>query len=195
MQVFFSRGDYRAYVQILARQAERYRLRVWAYCLMPNHVHLVAVPADQESLARSFGEAHRLYAIRINRRNGWQGHLWQERFFSCPMDNRHALEAIRYVLLNPVRAGLVESAEEWRYSSARAHRTGRPDPLVDPRPAAHLVSDWASFLEPGKDSPEALALRRRTGRPLGSPAFVERLEELTGRLLRRRRPGPRPGTN
>ena len=194
MCVFFCPDDYRRYKQLLAAMARRYELRVWTYCLMPNHVHLVVVPSTETRLARPIGEAHRRYAQAINRRQGWTGHLWQERFASFPMDEAHLLATVRYVLLNPVRAGLVEHPAEWPHSSTRAHLCGEPDLLVDTGPMARRVDDWGSYLTTQLAAEDLRSVRQHTstGRPLGSSGFVERLERLLGRRLRRRPPGPAP---
>lgn len=197
MQVFFSASDYRSYKTLLGQKARRYGLEVWTYCLMPNHVHLVAVPTTEVGLARPLGEAHHRYALYVNRRHEWRGHLWQERFSSFPMDEPHLLAAVRYILLNPVRAGLVRTAADWPHSSARAQILGEPDPLVNRAPMAALVADWELYLNGGegeqKDAEEALRRHGRIGRPLGSESFVERLERITGRRLRPRRVGRKPG--
>ncbi|HEX2464635.1 MAG TPA: transposase [Thermoanaerobaculia bacterium] len=196
MQVFFCHGDYRAYVRILARQASKHGLDVWAYCLMPNHVHLIAVPSTEHALARALGEAHRRYALRVNKRKGWTGHLWQERFSSFAMDGPRLPSAIRYILLNPVRAGLATTATDWPYSSARAQIAGAPDELVGIGPTANLVSDWRSFLSRDVKPEELEQLRWQgrsgRGRPLGSVAFIDELERITGRCLRRPTRGRKP---
>ncbi|TAN56117.1 MAG: transposase, partial [Rhodospirillales bacterium] len=118
---FFDEGDYRLYLDLLADNAQRFGLQVWAYCLMPNHVHLIAVPEAQDSLTRALAETHRRYTRDINRRKGWKGFLWQGRFASFVLDEPHLLAAARYVETNPVRARLVEQPEDWAFSSARAH--------------------------------------------------------------------------
>lgn len=189
MDVFFSASDYRSYAWTLARQAERHGLAIWAYCLMPNHIHMIAIPSCRQGLSLPFGRAHRRYAEEINQREGWSGHLWQERFGSCVMDEPHLLAAIRYVLLNPVRAGLTRTAEAWPYSSARAHVLGSPDLLIDPRPVADRIDDWRAYLNAEETEVEDELIRKhsRLGRPLGSDAFIEGLEKRTGRSLR-----PRP---
>ena len=175
MQVFFSAGDYNRYRSLLSSQSDRYGVRVGLYCLMPNHVHLIAIPETRTSLSRALGEAHRLYACTVNRREGWSGHLWQERFRSFPMDERHLLSAIRYVLLNPVRAGLVERPEEWPYSSARFLRDGIPDRLTSSNALGSVVEDWNSFLDLPNVEETADLIRKHssTGRPLGSGYFQE----------------------
>jgi len=146
-----------------------------------------------------FSEAHHRYSRRINFREGWRGHLWQGRFASFPMDERYLMLAARYVELNPVRARLCRSAWRWRWSSAAAHVAGRSDGLVDAAPLLARVDDWRSYLASGLSSEEADLLRghERTGRPLGSLAFLKRLESRLGRVLRKKRPAesPRPRRN
>jgi putative transposase len=187
MEVFFSSQDYDSYRNLLREQTEKHGVEIWAYCLMPNHVHLIAVPASRDALARALGEAHRKHAIKVNRRFGWKGHLWQERFASFPMDEPHLLAAVRYVLLNPVRAGLVAKASDWPFSSLACHRRGKDDPLVTVSPLHERIDGWDLLLDETPE-PEAMTddLRRhsRTGRPLGDDAFIDRLESYVGRSLR-----------
>lgn len=120
--VFFQEDDYRAYLQELWRQSERFGLRIWAYCLMTNHVHLIAVPDHEQSLARGLGETHRRYTRRVNFREGWRGYLWQGRFGSVPLDELHLIAAMRYVERNPVTAGLVSRAEDYPWSRENRYR-------------------------------------------------------------------------
>ncbi|MFQ6018061.1 MAG: transposase [Kiloniellaceae bacterium] len=193
-QTFFCDADYHVYLELLAQSCRRCGVRIWAYCLMPNHVHLIATPQTAEGLRRGLGEAHRRYTRRINRREGWTGHLWQGRFASFPMDESHLLAAARYVELNPVRARLANKAEDYPWSSARAHLAGRDDGLVRVRPLLELVDDWAEFLAVDLAEPAAESLRRheRTGRPLGSDRFLAALEKRLRRRLRPGKPGPKP---
>ena len=195
LETFFSPADYRAYLELLAEHCRAARVAVWAWCLMPNHVHLILVPSDEDGLRAALGEAHRRYTRRINFREGWRGHLWQERFHSFPMDEAWLLAAARYVELNPVRAKLAKTARGWRWSSARAHLARKDDGLVTVAPLLEIVGDWRAFLRGGVAAAELAAIRggERTGRPLGDPAFVARLEALTGRILAPRKPGPAPG--
>jgi len=192
-QTFFSDDDYRTYLALMAKWCGEAGVAVWAYCLMPNHVHLIVVPASEDGLRRAVGEAHRRYTRRINFREGWTGHLWQGRFASFPLDETHLLVAARYVELNPVRARLCAGPCDWRWSSARAHRDGRDDGLCAVHPLLDLMPDWPAFLAGGLRDEEAEALRRheRTGRPLGGPAFIERLEGELGRDLKPRKRGPK----
>lgn len=195
-RTFFGPADYRAYLDLVAEGCAKHRVRIWAWCLMPNHVHLVAVPRDAEGLARAIGEAHRRYTRRVNFRNGWRGYLWEGRFASCVMDAAHTLAAVRHVERNPVRAGLVKRAWQWPWSSAAGHVSGKGDRLV--RPGGRLagkVSNWRRFLLSEEDEAQVAALRGRlrTGRPLGGETFVARMEKALGRVLSPRKPGPRPG--
>ncbi len=196
LETFFGDDDYRAYLDLMAEHCAAAEVAVWAYCLMPNHVHLILVPQDEDGLRRALGEAHRRYTRRVNFREGWRGHLWQERFHSFAMDEDHLLAAARYVELNPVRAKLKRRARDWRWSSARAHLTGRDDGLVQVAPLLERVEDWRAFLAGGlaEDALEALRRHGRTGRPLGSTFFLEALEAQLGRPLKPGRPGPKPKT-
>jgi putative transposase len=191
---FFSRADYRTYLRLLASARESAGVDVWAYCLMPNHVHLVVVPARADSLVAFFREAHRRYTRRINLRQGWRGHLWQERFHSAVMDERHLQAAVRYTELNPVRAGLCGFPQDWEWSSAHAHLRGKDDRLVTVKPMLDRIGNWAGYLQADGDPADLGVIRQRskTGRPIGDPGFVEHLERLTGRSLQMGRPGPKP---
>jgi putative transposase len=191
---FFSDEDYAEYRQLIAAACARCGTQTWAYCLMPNQVHLVMVPSTQDGLRCALGEAHRRYTRGINFRQGWRGHLWQERFHSFVMDEPHLLAAVRYVERNPVRAGLCETAEQWPWSSARAHLSDEDDELVSVRALLDLVPDWAGYLAEEDSDLLADKVHRhaRTGRPLGSDAFIQGLEARLGRVLRRQKPGPKP---
>ncbi len=153
---------------------------------MPNHVHLIATPGREQSLAAAVGATHLRYTLRVNRREQWTGYLWQGRFASFPMDETYLRCFARYVGLNPVRAGLVERTVDWPWSSVRAHLEGRPDPLVTPAPLAErLGPDLAGFFDVGVEADVQRALRRtsRTGRPLGATDWIKALEASTGREL------------
>src|SRR5882757_2929031 len=130
-RVFFDDDDYRAYLDLLKIYAPRSGTRLIAWCLMPNHVHLLAVPEKADGLRALLGEVHRRYTARINARNKWTGHVWQGRFGSVAMAEDHLAHAVRHVCLNPVRARLVARAEDWPWSSVKAHLTGRSDGVPD----------------------------------------------------------------
>jgi len=160
---------------------------------MPNHVHLIAVPKSEDSLRKGIGEAHRRYTRYINSRKGWKGHLWQGRFASYPMDENHLVAAARYIELNPVRAGLVKKPKDYEWSSAKAHILGKDDILVKVAPLLSMVHNWQDLLMTDDQEGVTKAIQRheRTGRPLGNDAFLNRLEKLTNRILKKQKPGPR----
>ncbi|MEM7468775.1 MAG: transposase [Pseudomonadota bacterium] len=195
-RVFFCDDDYRVYKELLQAYCARWDVQVWAYCLMPNHVHLILVPSDAKSLHRSLAEAHRRYTRYINFRENWRGYLWQGRFASFPMDENYLLTAVRYVELNPVRAGLCQSVGEWPWSSAQTHLFQTQDDLMPVQPMRNFVTDWQAYLNQRADPYDIDSLRRhsRTGRPLGAPEFIDKLECETGRKLRKRKPGRSPIT-
>lgn len=194
-QTFFSDDDYKAYIELMAEWCGEYEVDIWAYCLMPNHIHLVAVPSKAENLRLAIGEAHRRYTRRINFSKGWRGHLWQERFSSFVMDERYLLACVRYIENNPVRAKLVTSAEQWPWSSASAHTSGKNDKLVNVASMLSMISaGWEQFLTGALLSEEMEDIRQheRTGRPLGSASFIEQLESNLGRKLKPQKPGRKP---
>ena len=192
--IFFEDGDQEVYRDLLAVQAKRRGVEVWAYCLMPNHVHLVLTPCDEAGLGLAVGEAHRRYTNFVNARGRWTGHLFQSRFASVVMDEAHLRAAARYVPMNPVRARLATRPEDWPWSSARAHLAGRDDALVTVQPLLDRFGDFAAFLAEADDPTAATALRaaETTGRPLGPEAFIQDLERRLGRRLAKGRPGPAP---
>jgi putative transposase len=193
-QTFFCEEDYAAYVELMAQWSAEHGVEVWAYCLMPNHVHLIMVPRTRDGLRRAIGEAHRRYTRQVNFREGWRGHLWQGRFASFVMGGAYLLAAARYVELNPVRAGLVSGPREYRFSSARAHLLRRDDALVKVSPLLEMVGSWRRLLSSAVGEEELGRLRQheRTGRPLGDDDFLARLEKRLGRVLRRQKPGRKP---
>ncbi len=196
-KVFFSDQDFRHYLKLLSESCAECATACWAYCLMPNHVHLVLVPQCPDGLREALAHAHRRYTRCVNLREGWRGHLWQERFHSFPMDELHLVTAVRYIEQNPVKAGLAGHAGDWPWSSARAHLRGFDDALVTVRPLLDRVSDWAEFLA-SSDEPETVSRIRehtRTGRPAGSAGFIELAESITGRSLRPARRGRKPGSS
>jgi putative transposase len=184
-QTFFSDADYRLYKGLLANYCALESVQIWAYCLMPNHVHLIATPKSEQALAAALGEAHRRYTRALNFAHGWRGYLWQGRFASVVLDGRHLLAAVRYVERNPVRARLCGKAWDYAWSSAAAHVRGRDDDLVKTAPLRGLVPNWKEYLRQECSESELAALRRheRTGRPLGADRFVRKLESLLGRSL------------
>jgi len=193
MDVFFSDADRSAYLQFLARHAQAFGVEYLAWCLMTNHIHIIAIPSTESSLAKGIGEAHKRYTRRVNSREGWKGFLFQGRFFSCPVEPPRLLAVVRYVLQNPVRAGLVENAWEYPWSSAQwMAGCCSDDPLVKQLGPLDEISNWQAFLQVVDNDHTAIRKHTRTGRPLGSEAFVTNVEKVLGRSLSKRPPGPRP---
>jgi putative transposase len=191
-QTFFNEEDYQSYLELMAEWCGAKQVDIWAYCLMPNHIHLIAIPREKESLTLAIGEAHRRYTRRINFREGWRGHLWQGRFSSFILDENHLLVCTKYIEMNPVRSGLVERVRDWPWSSARAHLKGRDDLLVRVKQLLEMTEkSWNKFLGEYPEEPEIEILKKheRTGRPLGSESFVKEVEALLGRLLQPQKAG------
>ena len=190
-QVFFCDADYARYLQLLTESCAATRVSCLAYCLMPNHVHLILVPATADGLRRCLCVVHRAYAGALNARQGRSGHFWQGRFGSVVMDELHLYEALRYVLLNPVRAQLTATAGAWRWSSARVYLSGARDGLTQPWRMLGLIGDMSAYLAARADAVrvERLRVSETTGRPAAEAEFLRRLELDTDRRLRPRRRG------
>lgn len=191
LPVFFEDADYETYLALLREWCAKADTQIWAYCLMPNHVHLILVPPDEGGLRAALGEAHRRYTRHVNAREDWRGYLWQGRFSSFPMDEEYLVACARYVELNPVRAKLARRPGDWRWSSAKAHLEARDDGIVSVAPLLDRVPDWPAFLAEDGGEATLRAVRRhgRTGRPLGSDRWLEKMEVLTGRALKPGKPG------
>ena len=191
--VFFDDDDRRQYLSFLAKYREQYGVRIWAYCLMANHVHFVAVPDTAEALGQTFRDTHQAYSAWVNRKTRQNGHLWQGRFYSCVLDDAHTWLAVRYVERNPLRAGLVDRAEDWPWSSAAAHCGLRADELLSTIEMPWPVGKWAEYLMTEEDRDiEAIRRETRTGRPCGPEGFVQRLESALDRTLHPRKRGRKP---
>jgi putative transposase len=197
-QVFFSDSDRRCYLELLRDYADKFAIDVFAYCLMPNHVHLVVRPGAADGLQRALKPLHMRHAQRINRCHGWKGHLWQGRYFSSPLDEDYLWAAIRYVELNPVRARLTARAQDYPWSSAAAHCRDVADPVLTTDPAwqrqVTAIGNWVRWLAAGNAPQQTAILRRHSDKslPCGSPEFIDALEKASGRSLRERPQGRPP---
>jgi len=194
-QTFFSDADYLAYRDLLRVHCAAHGVAVWSWVLMPNHVHLILVPEHVDALRAALSKVHRAYAGRIHAREKRTGHFWQGRFGCVAMDEPHLLAALRYVALNPVRARLATQPDDWRWSSVHALLDpARGDGITDVAPVLARVPDFAALLRSGEDEPRSTALRRSesTGRPLGSSAFLDRVESILGRNPKPAKRGRKP---
>lgn len=186
--VFETDLDYAQYLKWLKTYCQKYSLKIWAYCLMNNHVHFIAVPMGEDSLARTFNTLHMKYAQYFNQKKGIKGHLWQGRFYSCILDEKHLYAAMCYVENNPLRARIVEKPYEYPWSSARGHVFRRNDPVLSDD--CHLVKeidDWLAYLlkqEDNKQEIKKLKQSTRVGYPCGDENFIRKLEGLFGKRLR-----------
>lgn len=185
--VFEQDSDYSQYLEWLEKYSEKYSLHIWAYCLMTNHVHFVCVPQREDSLALTFNTLHMRHAQFINRRNKAKGHLWQGRFYSTILDEKHAYAAVRYVENNPVRAGIVTKAEDYPWSSAKHHVAGINNTgLLRSCYISEDIKSWRRYLNGNDDETLISDIKKNamTGRPSGSISFVEKLQKKFRMRLR-----------
>jgi len=196
--VFFSDSDRQLYLALLREYTAEYKVDILGYCLMSNHVHLIAVPAGATGLAKAIGRTHNDYARWLHIRRRESGHLWQNRFYSCPLADAYTWAALAYVERNAVRAGMVAQCEDWPWSSARRH-LGAADSCdwlaLEDWSQTWTPALWRAALEDGLAEAGIQARLQeatRTGRPFGEDEFLERCEQQSGLILRKRKPGPKP---
>jgi putative transposase len=193
--LFTEPGDYPLYRDLLAERCENNGVACWAYCLMPDRVQLILTPSSVEGLSRAVGEAHRRYTAFVNARARETGHLFQGRFGCVAMDEAHTLNAVRHLAFSPVRAGLAATPGAWRWSSVRAHLRGRDDALAGARAVLALAPNFRDLLRMSPSEQAELARFEglgANGRPLGDEAFLTQIERRLGRVVRKRKPGPKP---
>ncbi len=148
--VFFNDADRQFFLRRLIKRAKQYEIEVMAWCLMINHFHLIAIPRRRDSFALGLRALLGEYSLRINAQRGdARGHIWQSRFYSCALSQRHLRMALRYVELNPVRANLVDDPEQYRWSSARCHLGLVPPLGVGHAPGLCAPHEWAAWLQAG----------------------------------------------
>lgn len=195
LKVFRDEEDYRFYMRLLLRYARHYRLGIAAYCLMPNHIHLIGVPEHKDSLGNALQVCHSLYVQKFNEKYEKRGHLWEERPWSCPMDESYSWAAVRYVERNPVAAKMVARVEDYPWGSAPARCGLKTDPLLTSEwPPTTMIGDWSAWLGGPPDIEIERQIRKSTftGRPCGSDEFMKHAEAVVGRLLTPQKPGPKP---
>ena len=191
--IFFDDEDRDLYLDTLRRYGRKWGLDIWAYCLMTNHVHILAVPRGEQSLAKGIGTTNLVYTQHINRKYARSGRLWQNRFFSTIVDSDAYLWAVaRYIERNPVRSGVVAIPEDYRWSSCKAHIGGGSDPVLseDAWLEGSSISEYGAYVK-GEDKVTNDSIRKATstGRPFGGKGFIRRIEGMLGRKLFKKRPG------
>ncbi len=177
--VFEDEQDYELYLQWLQQYSQKNRLDIWAYCLMSNHVHFVCVPREEGALSKTFNLLHMRYSQYFNKKNHRTGHLWQGRFYSCILDERHVYAAVRYIENNPVRAGWVKQPEAYRWSSAQAHVQKRQTEILSGKCyLSEDIKNWRKYLRESEGSAlvETIKKNALTGRPCGDDRFIAKLE-------------------
>ena len=187
--VFFVDDDRVVYLDALRQQSQKFGLDVLGYCLMSNHIHLIAVPQNDTSLAKAIGRTHFVYTQYVNRIHGRSGHLWQNRFYSCAMDNLHTWQAMQYIETNPVRAGIVRKPWIYPYSSASAHVTGYdPSGVLNMKWWSQKTTqiNWGQVLQKRlkKEQVDKIRLSTNRGRPLAQDSYICKLEKIVGRRIR-----------
>jgi len=184
--IFETSRDYLQYLAWLKEYTKKYSFHVWAYCMMNNHVHFVGVPMESDSLARTLNTLHQRYSLYFNKKKDVRGHLWQGRFYSCVLDERHLHAAVRYVENNPVTAKIVKEAQDYPWSSARAHVLGEPDEILsDGLYMLDEIEDWSAYLAEKGDEGLIKNIRQvtRTGLPCGDKTFIKEMEKMLDRRL------------
>jgi len=166
------------YLSLLKRHALRFRLGIIAYCLMSNHIHLVVIPGNEKSMADTIGKTHGHFAQHINRKMNSKGHLWEDRYYSCPMDDAHFLLAARYVERNPVKAGIVTHPWDYQWSSAAAHINGFDIlGLLNLDWWNDIIGNrsWVEYVDQPdlQEEVDALVKNTREGKPLGDEKYFE----------------------
>jgi putative transposase len=193
MNIFSCDEDRVFYLELFQSAAIEFGLEVLSYCLMDNHVHFLVVPKNETSLRNGIGSVHRQYSRMVNFREKTRGFLFQGRFFSCPLDDKHLSSVLSYIELNPVRAGICDEASEYTWSSARFYLgLDSKNLLIKNRDWFGSINDWKTLLKAPPKKVDLLRMHFRTGRPLGDEQFLLKAEKITGRKLTPQKPGRKP---
>ncbi|MCQ9206089.1 MAG: transposase [Omnitrophica bacterium] len=185
-QVFEREANYKQYCEWMQEYAEEHDLDIIAYCLMHNHIHFIVVPKKKNDLSVVFKTVHMRYAHYLNRQKKAKGHLWQGRFYSCILDDKHLFRAIRYVENNPARAKIVRQPWDYKWSSAKDHVGERKKPLIKLSPYKRIKKKiWKEYLkETDPDMIEEIRLKTNRGLAVGTDRFIKKLEALLNRSLK-----------
>lgn len=192
--IFNEKADFETYADLLREQTQRFGVAIWCYALLPNQIHLIAVPRDTDGLARAIGETNRRYTLYVNGKDNLRGHLFQNRFFSYPMDSAALLTAAQMIERLPVMARIAPSPEAYLWSSCRTHCKGREDKIMTAAVLPAMTDDWEAFISrwPHPLDLESIQTHLQTGRPRGSDTFLNAVEQMTGRTVRPQKRGRKP---
>jgi putative transposase len=192
MNIFYKHEDYLYYKELLQTQCKEHNVQIVSYCLMTNHVHIIAIPKYKESLAKAIGETHRLYTRKINFQQKVKGHLFQERFFSTPLDDEHLLNAIKYVEQNPVKAFMVKYPWDYKYTSCLYRlQLVKEDSLLSSHTIIDNIINYKEFLQEENLCEEIIEEKTRTGKPCGNEDFYDKIKSITGIDYKRKKSGPK----
>lgn len=189
-KIFSNKTDRQKYLSFIKDETKKYGLDLLAYCLMPNHVHFIAIPKREDSLGNSFKYSHMKYSQYYNKRMGLSGHLFQGRFYSSVMDELHTLACARYIERNPSRAKIVEKPWYYEFSSAKVHCGIENGDILGVNKLFDYIQEsqetWKSFIDKPDDYGQLKNIRKKTlsGRPLGGNRFIEKLEKKLGKSLK-----------
>jgi putative transposase len=190
--IFLDIDDRIVFLRMLKQASHKYSLRHSAYSLMTNHVHLVSIPSDEQSLPKGLGETFGAYAAYFNQKYGINGRLWQGRYFSSVLSSDDFWCVVRYVERNPVRARMVARAVEYRWSSAAAHCGFQEDPVAESLPPLpDYIRNWSERLISEEDQAQLRYIRTctRSGYPIGPASFWYQVEYVLQRRLVRGKKG------
>jgi len=181
-------SEKKVYLDLLQKYLRLYSVALAGYCLMSNHVHLILIPSEADALAVALKQIHGRFASFWNATHCSSGHVWQGRFYSCPLDDAHLWIALRYVERNPVRAQLAHRPEQWKWSSAAVHCGTQIAPswlAMERFSHRWTVQAWANYAAEIDTGTHLRAIRKstHTGRPLGQREFVREIEMATNRNL------------
>jgi putative transposase len=188
--IFSDKSDRKKYLSFIKHESKQHGLTILAYCLMSNHVHFIGVPKKENSLANVFKYAHMKYSQYYNKKKNLRGHLFQGRFYSCAMDELHALACARYIERNPVRAKSAKKPYFYEFSSAKVHcGMERFDDLGVNMFFEYVDEEqinWINFIEEEDREGQMKEIRQKTrsGRPIGPTGFIEKIEKKLGKSLR-----------
>ncbi len=189
--IFDDPADYDYYCELIELYRDKYSVKISCYCLMSNHIHFIVTPPSCDSLSKLFNTVHMRYAQYINKKRNVLGHLWQGRFFSCILDPAHLYNAMRYVEQNPVRAGMVDKAWDYPYSSAKDHTgCGQSDIAIEPVDDQDTSISWKKYLsQMDTQFCDDIRLKTHRGLIVGRPSFIQHIEDQMKRSFASRNPG------